>query len=90
VLFRSRFSPKYWGKGYATESGIAAIKYGFETLQVPEITGTCHEENLASRRSLEKCGLTFVEKFIYNNALTCDWFRISREEWILRQKNEHI
>jgi len=85
-----RFSPKYWGNGYATESGKAAIKYGFETLMMPEIIGTCNEENLASRKSLEKCGLTFAEKFIYNNALPCDWLRINREEWILRQKNEYI
>jgi ribosomal-protein-alanine N-acetyltransferase len=76
-----RFIPKYWGKGYATESAKAALEYAFKTMKVNEVIGTCHEENIASRRVLEKCGLKFVEKFLYNNELTCDWLKIAKEEW---------
>jgi RimJ/RimL family protein N-acetyltransferase len=75
-----RFMPKYWGKGYATESAKAALEYAFKTMNVNEVIGTCHEENIASRRALEKCGLKFVEKFLYNNELTCDWLEITKEE----------
>jgi [ribosomal protein S5]-alanine N-acetyltransferase len=76
-----RFMPKYWGKGYATESAKAALEYAFKIMKVNEVIGTCHEENIASRRALEKCGLKFVEKFLYNNELTCDWLEITKEDW---------
>ena len=76
-----RFHPDYWGKGYATESGKASVRYGFEKMNLTEIIGTCHEKNLASRKALEKCGLKFVEKFMYSNERPCDWMKITREEW---------
>lgn len=76
-----RFLPAYWGKGYATESAKAALDYGFRKMNIEEIIGTCHEENKASRRALEKCGLTFVEQFLYMEELKCDWLRITRKEW---------
>jgi ribosomal-protein-alanine N-acetyltransferase len=76
-----RLHPDYWGKGYATESGKAALKYGFEVLNAKEIIGTCHEENIASRRALEKCGLRFIEKFMYDSKLPCDWLKITKSEW---------
>ncbi len=76
-----RFVPRYWGKGYATESTKAALAFAFNTLQVKEVIGTCHEENKASRRVLEKCGLKFVEQFLYKNEWVCDWLKITKEEW---------
>lgn len=76
-----RLHPDSWGKGYATESGRAAIKYGFEELGLTEIWGTCHEENSASRKSLEKCGLRFVNKFLYKNEIVCDRLKITKEVW---------
>jgi [ribosomal protein S5]-alanine N-acetyltransferase len=75
-----RLMPRYWGKGYATESGRAAIQYGFREMQLQEIIGMCFTENLASRRSLEKCGLTFRENFQWNK-IECDWLSVSKEEW---------
>ena len=82
-----RFVPRYWGKGYATEATKAALDFGFKTLQLKEIVGTCHEENIESRRVLEKCGLKFVEKFLYRNECLCDWLTITREEW--GSNNQH-
>jgi RimJ/RimL family protein N-acetyltransferase len=76
-----RFIPKYWGKGYGTESAKAALKFGFEQLNLSKIIGTCHEENKASRHILEKCGLKFKNKFLYQNELPCDWLSITKEEW---------
>lgn len=76
-----RLHPDYWGKGYATESARAAIKYGFETMNLNEIIGTCHVENQASRNALQKCGLVFVEKFVYDNEIPCDWLVITRQRW---------
>ena len=80
-----RLIPKIWGKGYATESCKAALKYGFNTMHLQEIIGTANEENKASIRVLEKCGLKFVEKFIWND-INCDWMKISKEEWQMHQQ----
>jgi ribosomal-protein-alanine N-acetyltransferase len=75
-----RFIPEFWGNGYATESAKAALEYGFTKLNANEIIGTAHEENKASRRALEKCGLKYIEKFQWKN-LTCDRLSISRQNW---------
>lgn len=76
-----RLIPSFWGKGYATESAQAVLQYGFENLNIDKIIGAAHEENTKSRRALEKCGLRFVEKFIWND-ITCDWLEIHKEDWI--------
>ncbi len=75
-----RLLPQFWGKGYATESAKAALEYVFTNFNADEVIGTAHEENKASRRALEKCGLKFVEQFMWKD-LTCDWLTISRKEW---------
>lgn len=54
-----RFFRKYWGQGYATETALACIKYGFENLHLNRIIGRAAVENIASVRVLEKCGLKF-------------------------------
>lgn len=51
-----RFNPDHWGKGYATESAMAVIKYGFNALDLPEIQARVAKENLTSIKVLEKCG----------------------------------
>jgi len=78
-----RLNPKYWGKGYATESAMAAIEFGFTKLDLVEIIGTANIENKASRRALEKCGLTFIENFYWKD-IKCDWLRITIEEWRIK------
>lgn len=75
-----RLNPEYWGKGYATESCKASLAYGFGTMNLHEIIGMVNEENKASRRVLEKGGLTFVEQFMWND-LKCDWLKITAKEW---------
>jgi ribosomal-protein-alanine N-acetyltransferase len=75
-----RLMPKYWGKGYATESAKAAIEYGFTKLNLNEIIGTVNVDNIKSRRALEKCGLVYVEQFMWNH-IKCDWLKITRVQW---------
>lgn len=55
-----RFKTEAWGKGYATEAAYASIKYGFEKLNLQEITGRAEPENIASWKVLEKCGMTYT------------------------------
>lgn len=50
-----------WGKGYATETAQALIAYGFDVLGLREVYGLCHPDNTASRRAMEKCGMTLRE-----------------------------
>ena len=51
------FLPEYWGKGYATESLNALLKWGLANIDSPEIIAFTSSENLASKRVIEKCGM---------------------------------
>ena len=55
----------YWGRGFATEAGQAALQYGFNDLGLSMIVGIVHPENRASQRVLEKVGLQFIEETEY-------------------------
>jgi RimJ/RimL family protein N-acetyltransferase len=46
-----------WGKGYATEAGRAAVRFGFEHLGLNRISGYHMARNQASGRVLEKVGM---------------------------------
>jgi RimJ/RimL family protein N-acetyltransferase len=52
-----RFRADYWGKGIATESSEAVLRYGFETLGLKRIIGLVLPENEASIRVLKKVGM---------------------------------
>lgn len=54
-------SRKAWGRGYASEAALAAVRFGLETLALPAIIGLVHPENIASVRVLEKCGLAYAD-----------------------------
>jgi RimJ/RimL family protein N-acetyltransferase len=53
-----RLAPEYWGRGLATEGARAALKFGFESLQLPEIVSYTVPANVRSRRVMEKLGMT--------------------------------
>ncbi|HEU4687056.1 MAG TPA: GNAT family N-acetyltransferase [Vicinamibacterales bacterium] len=46
-----------WGKGFATEMGLAVLRYGFTDLELPRIAGMASLRNHASQRVLAKIGL---------------------------------
>jgi 3-dehydroquinate dehydratase/shikimate dehydrogenase len=72
VYFKAPFTPaveigwrlafKHWGKGYATEGALAALKYGFETLKLKEIVSFTPVQNKRSRHVMEKIGMTHDPK----------------------------
>jgi len=47
---------KYWGKGYTTEAVKLMLKFAFEKLKLHRVYANLFEENIASRRVLEKTG----------------------------------
>ncbi len=49
-----------WNKGYATEGSLALIDMGFTGLDAERVFGHTMTVNTASRRVMEKCGLTLV------------------------------
>ena len=48
------FNPKYYGKGYATESCRAVIDYGFKSLKVRRVVAMCNPDNVSSWKLLER------------------------------------
>ena len=54
-----------WNKGYATEGSRALITMGFTDLGVERVFGHTMTVNAASRRVLEKCGMTLVRTTPY-------------------------
>jgi ribosomal-protein-alanine N-acetyltransferase len=49
----------WWGQGLATEAARAAIRYGFDELDLQRIEAHCLVDNLASERVMQKCGMTY-------------------------------
>ncbi|WP_159799413.1 GNAT family N-acetyltransferase [Flavobacterium sp. MK4S-17] len=54
-----RFFEEEWNKGYATESAVACVRYGFENLKLKCIIGRAMKENIGSIKVLEKIGLKY-------------------------------
>ncbi len=52
-------APAEWGRGLATEMAGAMLRHGFERTGLPRILGIVDAGNTASRRVLEKIGMTF-------------------------------
>jgi RimJ/RimL family protein N-acetyltransferase len=52
-----RLSAEYWDRGYATEGARAALRFGFDALQLGEIVAFTVPGNVRSRRVMEKIGM---------------------------------
>jgi RimJ/RimL family protein N-acetyltransferase len=53
-----RFHRDYWGRGIATESGLAVVAHGFADLGLRRIIGLVMDGNDRSIRVLEKLGMS--------------------------------
>ena len=60
-----RFHQSVWGRGYATEGARALLALGFGDYGVQRVQATTYQDNLASRRVLEKLGMRCVRRFRY-------------------------
>jgi len=52
-----RIASPHWGCGYAPEAAAAAVAYGFDVLEVPELVAFTAVDNANSRRVMEKLGM---------------------------------
>ena len=78
-----RLRKRYWGGGVATEAAIACLNYGFSHMNLTEISGAAHTQNIASNIILRKIGLTFVETFAYKG-IVLNWYTITQDQWLNR------
>lgn len=58
-----RLRRESWGRGYATEGARALIRKAFTELGARRVYATTYQDNLASRRVMEKAGLTLERTF---------------------------
>ena len=77
-----RLLPEYWGKGYATESAVPSLEYGFIELNIDTICGIADKDNLASQKVLEKIGLNFTNEFHYKpQNMKLYWYQLSKNDY---------
>jgi RimJ/RimL family protein N-acetyltransferase len=53
-----RLGREHWGMGYASEAARAAVQFGFERLELPEIVSMTSGPNVRSQRVMERLGMT--------------------------------
>jgi len=83
-----------WGRGYATELGRALVAHGFERVGAPVISARALRDNAASRRVMEKCGLSHERDFTWPPEVLPGRtageragvkYALSRETWLRQQ-----
>ncbi len=57
----------FWGKGYVTEAARACLRFGFENLKLNRIIAITDPDHFASRRVMEKIGMTHDGIVYYYN-----------------------
>jgi len=62
-------SQDFWGKGLTTELGQKALEVGRETLNLSEVIAYTLPDNKASRRVMEKLGMTYIKDFVHADLL---------------------
>lgn len=72
--------PELQGKGYATEFGLGAIRYGFAELGLDAIYAILRPDNAASKRVAEKLEMRFLELTNRYHGLELAFFGIERGE----------
>ena len=75
-----RFIKKYWGKGYATETALASLEFGFEKLKQENIYAMADTQNSASNKILKKIGMSRINEFNYED-IPHNFYKITKSDW---------
>ena len=75
-----RYIPRFWGKGYATESSLATLNFGFRKLNIEIICGAAEIENIASNKVLQKIGLQFINEFTFEDTQV-NWYELKNIDY---------
>ena len=77
-----RFLPEYWGKGIATESSKAILKYAFNELNLAAVYGFVYPENPTSANVLTKLNFQKTATKPYpNETKITEWYLLSKEHY---------
>jgi RimJ/RimL family protein N-acetyltransferase len=81
-----RLDQAFWGRGLASEGAAASLRHGFEELGLEEIISIHDPENVASRRVMEKNGMTFQQEAVLPHSQARVWiYEIRRPTWEARR-----
>ena len=82
-----RLKRQYWGQGYATEGSRALVAQGFNQLKVDVIVAIADPANGASRRVMEKAGLSFELEYPEPDGFVVVKYRLDRNQF---QKGKNV
>jgi RimJ/RimL family protein N-acetyltransferase len=84
-----RLDKAFWGNGYATEAGNAALEFGFDTLKLDEIVSFTAVPNVRSQAVMQRLGMRNMgENFHHPLVPEGDWlldhvlYKIDRTQWL--------
>lgn len=85
-----RLARKHWGQGFATEAAQAALEFGFESLDLPEIVALTVPGNARSRAVMSKLGMAREASDDFDHPLVPAGhalqrhvlYRLRKEAWI--------
>jgi RimJ/RimL family protein N-acetyltransferase len=77
------FHRDFWSQGYATEAGKLLVHFGFQRLQLRRISATCHPNNSASARVLQKVGLRYEGHIRSHLFVRGSWRSVGNRHFIL-------
>ena len=84
-----RFRREFWGRGLAYRAACQALRYGFDTLKLPEIVSFTTVLNARSRKLMERLGLVHDISSDFDHPLIAEGhelrrhvlYRMRRECW---------
>jgi RimJ/RimL family protein N-acetyltransferase len=84
-----RLAPEHWGHGFATEGGRAALRYGFDDIDLDEIVSFTAAVNTRSVRVMDRLGMRRDTDGDFDHpvmpldhpARSHVLYRLSRKEW---------
>lgn len=72
------FEKEHWGKGFATESAVGWLKFGFEEAGLERIVAVADPDNHGSIAVMKKIGMTF-EDIAFSHGLKVVRHAVSKE-----------
>jgi len=74
-------APEFWGRSYAYEAAVAAMRWAFDELQLERLISLIHPDNLAS----QKLALRVGERFSHQQQVAgklCDIYAVERQHFL--------
>ncbi len=84
-----RFMENQWGKGFATESALAILAWGFNERKLENIIGRAHIDNVASQNVLQKIGLLYKYDKDEDGTIT-KVYSLKKEQYKQKKEGNYI